>query len=100
MASSIIYTDIIFEKGAQILAISVHIFKEMQVSNNIDLNIDIALTQNPWTNAAQLNFRTFWGTCGASTLLSKAPVHSAPTDHRAWFHKSVVFVPKTFLCWL
>lgn len=46
MASSIIYTDFIFEKGAQILAISVHIFKEMQVSNNIDLNIDIALTQN------------------------------------------------------
>lgn len=36
MASSVIYTDLIFEKGAQILAVSVNIFKEMQVSNNID----------------------------------------------------------------
>lgn len=35
-ASSIIYTDLIFEKGAQILAVSENIFKEMQVSNNID----------------------------------------------------------------
>ena len=36
MASSIIYTDLIFEKGAQRSVISVHIFKEVQASNNID----------------------------------------------------------------
>ena len=38
MASSVIYTDLIFEKGAQILAVSVNIFKA-KLSPKVDINI-------------------------------------------------------------
>lgn len=91
MARSVISTHLIFKKGAQKAIISMHIFKEVQVSKNTD--------HKHCLNTKQLYRccpRDLQGilTCGASVLLSRRPV-TLPVTLDA-FHKSAMFVPIPF----